>query len=252
MSADVELYRFELGGQVWRWTSADADQELDGETYAVLDGLGREALEQTGEAARASLVVQMPATAQPAALFTAGVPDGVIRLTVRRRSDGTWRAIWRGRVLSCAFGGVAARLTGEPWFSGLGVPGPRRTCGPSCPHDFCDWHCGLAPEAWTATGRVSAVDGAAVTLPAAAGFADGAFAGGVLAFGNARREVLAHAGAELTLARACAGLTAGVYTSVLAGCDKTPETCAARDNLVNHGGCPNVPAKDPCSGDPII
>ena len=252
MSTVLEAFRFDYNGQTWRWTSADADQAYGGETFTALDGLGREDLEQTGEAARVSLAMRMPATAQPAILFRDGVPDGVIRIQVLRFAGGAWFTIFRGRVLACSFDGIKATLTAEPWFTALAGNGPRRTCGPSCPHDFCDHHCQLAEEDWTATGRAESVDGTTVALPEAAEFPDGTFTGGVFAWGYIRREVLAHSGSALTLARAISGLGANDYVSVLAGCDKTTDTCSARSNLVNHGGCPNVPSKNPTSGDPIM
>jgi len=252
MSADVEVYRFELNGEVRRFTSADAALEYAGETYEPLDGLHRDDLEQTGESARSSLVVEMPATAFPASLFAGGVPDGVVLLRLMQRSSGAWRMIWRGRVLSCEYQGIFARLQCEPWFTSLKAPGLRRMFTPSCPHDFCDWHCGLDPTDWTVTDRVAAVDGTWLHLPRAGEMAEGSLCGGVLRFGGAAREVLGHAGADLELMRALSGLKAGEYVSVLAGCDKSTATCAARGNLANHGGWPNIPHKDPTTGDPVL
>lgn len=65
--------------------------------------------------------------------------------------------------------------------------------------------------------------------------------------------IVGHAGANLTLMAPLPGLAAGMSAKLYAGCDRSLSVCGSRfDNVVNFGGFPWIPLKNPFSGDAIV
>lgn len=116
--------------------------------------------------------------------------------------------------------------------------------------------CGASPITHRVQGAVSGVSGAAITVPSAAGFATGHFAGGYATWQagglTEKRMIVAHAGDLVTLSAVPPGLSAGAAVMLYPGCDHTLVTCEAKfANSANFGGFPFIPTKNPFGGSPI-
>jgi uncharacterized phage protein (TIGR02218 family) len=128
----------------------------------------------------------------------------------------------------------------------------------ACAADLGDARCGvpLASPAFSATTVVTDTDGTGFLKAAAlAGFADGWFTGGRLAFASGANagsavEVRFHQkqplGGDITLWRPMsAAIAVGDAFTVTAGCDKRFETCRDRfANTLNFRGFPHMPGND--------
>ena len=141
------------------------------------------------------------------------------------------------------------------------VRGAFRVYGRGCGLDIAfHWQSGAVTE--TSAG------GAVVTIPAAAGEADGWYRGGVLRFGLQLGFITGHAGAMIALSRPMPELAAAlaapeldaesgdplpVMVDLAPGCDLRPATCADKfGNLANFGGFPEIPGRNPLGGGSIV
>lgn len=253
----VELYRWQHAAESYRYTSGQAAELLDSYSYLPA-AIERGAIAQGDEIARAALEVTVPARHPVAHLFALGPPVDRVLLTIWRRHTGDPDAqavvIWQGRVLSCEWSGVQAVLRHEPMLSSLQRSGLRRTWGLSCPHVLYGPACRLSAAAWRVVGTVASVSGASVGVAAAAGYADGHFAGGWLAREDGatgrtyRAMVIGHTGSALTL-HIPLPLAAGDAVWMYPGCDRTMATCDGRfANILNFGGFPWTPKQSPYGG----
>src|SRR5688572_3840577 len=103
--APVELYTFARGTTLWRFTSADRDQEPpDGETYLAAV-IKRPAIEQGSEMNRSGLKLTVPRDFPIAELYRVSPPSDVVAMTLRRfhRADAEVAVLWTGRVVNVAW-----------------------------------------------------------------------------------------------------------------------------------------------------
>lgn len=127
---------------------------------------------------------------------------------------------------------------------------------PRCDADLGDGRCGvdLGDPAYRLEAEVTSVHGrAGLSVSGLAGFADGWFAHGRLAFtsgANAGRaaEIKAHSNATWRIdlwQPMAADILTGDQVVLTAGCDKRFATCAERfDNALNFRGFPHMPGND--------
>lgn len=271
MSRPAELYRFTQGEQVWTYTSADAAVEHNGETYTP-EAIGRDAIEQGSEINRANISITLPRTNPVSALFLLDAPDAVTALTILRldRSDDSVITLWKGRVASAQASASEVSIECESIFTSLRRPGLRARYQRACRHTLYGRGCNVDKSAFAVPGRLAALDAVTATVPEAAEYADNTFFGGMVEFrldtGVVARFVLAHTGQTLTLARPIEGLAdrvgygqsygryyGGLAVTLYPGCDRTRATCDSRfDNILNFGGFPWIPGRNPFDGNSIV
>lgn len=253
--APVELYLFARGSQVWRFTSADTDIEHEGNTYTSIP-LSRNAIETSPEQPRNTLTITAPRDFTIAYLFRITAPTDIVSLTVYRfhRGDSGTAVIWMGRVLNALWQGAKAQLTCEPISVSFGRTGLRRLYQTSCPHVLYGSGCRLDKADFARVCVVGAIDGNALTVD---GLDPMSYGGGFVEWdvgsGNLeRRFIRSFAGLVLTLAQPFQDLEVGDSVTVYPGCDHTMATCDGDfDNLVNYGGMPFIPSKNPFDGSPV-
>ncbi len=250
----VELYSFESPVATLRATPHEFAVALWGRRWEPLK-MRRNEIEHSGEAAKNALVLTLPPECELVARLRNAWSTGEI-FTVRvqavefRAESFGWvdaGILWVGRVagLDDATDTVSARC--EPVSVSMKRIGLRRLYGRRCSHVLYSPPCGAAPLSATAavmhqpSATSVALDGVPLALI-------GALPGGwVQKTSGERFMVLAVVGNVLTL------LTPGHFApgetlTLVAGCDHTPATCAARfANIANYGGFPFVPARNPFS-----
>ena len=271
------LYQFVEGAQVWRFTSRASDWTSAGsggdviawEAAAVAHG----DVVQSGEIERGRLELTWPLSHSFARRFLAPMGNDPVTLTIFRGHEqvpGETVAHWKGRVVGAEVEGQRILLNCESVFGTLRRAGVRATYQRLCRHALYGRGCGLDIAAHWLSGTVTAVaaSGAVVTIPAAARAPDGWYRAGVLRFGVQLGFVIGHAGAVLTLSRPMPDLAAAlgnpdidpdtgeplpVLVDIAPGCDLRAETCAAKfGNLLNFGGFPEIPGRNPLGGGAII
>ena len=114
--------------------------------------------------------------------------------------------------------------------------------------------CGLSQAAWEVGTTILAADKHTVTTAEADLQPDGYYVGGILRLeGGGQRMITGHTGPVLTLSRSLDGLSPGKLAKISPGCDHSKAQCVDKfNNLVNFGGFPYIPLKNPFSGSSII
>lgn len=271
------LYQFVEGDQVWRftsraaaWTSAGSGEtEIEWEPAAIAHG----DVVQTSEIERGRLELTWPLSHPFARRFLAPLGNTPVTLTIFRGHEQVLSetvAHWKGRVVGAEVEGQRILLQAESIFSTLRRAGVRAKYQRLCRHALYGRGCGLDIALYWLTGTVTAISANAlsVTIPEAAGQPDGWYRGGVLRFGMQLGFITGHAGTMLTLSRPMPELATTFATpeidqdtgeplpvllDIAPGCDLRAATCAAKfGNLLNFGGFPEIPGRNPLGGGSIV
>lgn len=247
----VEMYRFSSGLRKWLYTSADVALVYQTETYEPYP-LRRGPFRQTAELAKTGLEISTPRDTPFVADMVASPLLDVVTLTIYRkhRSDAEVLPFWRGRVEGVRFEGGQAVISCKLLGTALKRIGLRRPAQRQCPHALYDVGCNLTEAVFAETGSLLSHTGAAVTSSVFAGRPNGWWVGGKIDFSGARRFIVGHAGDTVTLTSAVPGLPQNAAFIVYPGCDHTPATCNVKfGNILNYGGAPAFPIKNPFTGD---
>lgn len=252
----VELFRFVHGSTIWTYSSGP-EVEYNGETYAAF-AIGRDEIGQTKELHKGGLNVLLPRTCELSLLYLVGNPEAVVTLTVFRlhvgASDGPI-VYWKGRIVSVEWSGIEARLTCESVFTSLKRPGLRARYQRMCRHALYSAQCGVDKADYDVSGTVAAINSAktVLTVAAADALADGHFTGGMVQTPTGGfLFITGHAGSSLTLANPCALAVSDAIT-LYPGCARNRETCKDKfDNILNFGGWPWVPLRNPFDGRSLV
>jgi uncharacterized phage protein (TIGR02218 family) len=269
------LYQFVESDQVWRftsraiaWTSAGSGgAEITWEPAAVAHG----DMVQTSEIERGRLELTWPLSHPFARRFLGPLGSTPVTLTIFRGHEqvlGETVAHWKGRLVGADVEGARILLQAETLFSTLRRAGVRAKYQRLCRHALYRRGCGLEIDAFWQAGTVAALGGVSVNIPEAATQPDGWFRGGVLRFGPELGFVIAHVGTLVTLSRPMPALVAAfldpdldpatgdplpVLVDLAPGCDLRASTCAGKfANLLNFGGFPEIPGRNPLGGGSIL
>lgn len=247
----VELYRFTQGTRKWLYTSADAGFTHAGETYEPYP-LKRGSFRQTQELAKAGLEINAPRDLPFVADSMASPLLGVASLTVyrRHRSDAEVTQWWKGRVEGVRFEGGAATISCVQLGVSMRRIGLHRPAQRQCPHALYGPGCNLAAAAFGASGTLLSWTGATVTSGVFATQPNGWWVGGKIVLDGVPRFIVGHATDTLTLTAGVPGLAQDAGFTVSPGCDHTPGPCNTKfGNILNYGGAPWFPIKNPFTGD---
>lgn len=126
----------------------------------------------------------------------------------------------------------------------------------NCDADFCDTRCGLTAATYTVTGTVDTVTSRRAFTDAARTEADGLYTYGILTWTSGANDGLSAAVRSYTtgvielVTAMPRDIAVGDAYSLIEGCTKTPAACAARSNMVNFRGFPDVPTPNDTSKGP--
>lgn len=254
----VELYLFRRGASAFYYTSADHDVTYASKQY-LSRALSRSAIESTAEMGRSKLTIQSPRDFEIADLFRAAAPGDVVTLTLLRlhEDDGEAVTIWNGRITSARWFASTAEMTGEPVYTSMLRYGLRKAYTRQCPHVLYSGECGVNKTSYAVAGTVSGINGLDLTISQASAYANGYFAGGMIEYQPTtgvfeRRFIRSHTGTTITLPFKVHDLVGGESVTLYPGCDQTTATCESKfNNLLNHGGWPFIPTKNPFGGAPL-
>ena len=258
--AEVEIYTFACGLQVWRYTDALLPVSYLGSTYAAAV-IKRGAIEQSTDLEKATLTITVPVTLGLMDLFRPAPPLRRIYVTVQRltRGDTTARTLWSGTVGSPDSGQHTATLTCMSRAAAQQNTGLRRKWTKTC--GFALYSpapmCAVDRTAFRVNGTLSYASGNMIKSGAFANKPDGYFAGGFIEWTSngdeAWRFVIAHVGDTLTLLTA-SPLVVGGVVQAYPGCNHSygPNGCGRFNNLSNYGGQPYIPSKNPFGANNIF
>lgn len=261
----TRLYLFFRGGLQWRYTTHTQAITYEGQVFEAVPGISDDGLRQTGQATADAMQITAPADFGVAQLWRGTPPGGAVNLTVYDLQFDTasgqlvGMVAWVGQVTDVKWTAQdRCRLTSQSISALLDKQGLRLTWQRECPHAFGDKNCRADTNLYRVNATISALDGVTVTAPALAGFREGWFVGGWLAWSigggeTESRGIERYQGDAVTLIGGTGGLSIGQVVEVFPGCPGTTTACQDDfNNLVNYGGCPLMPGVSPFDGTPIF
>lgn len=264
----VELYRIVQGGSTWEWTNIDREVTINSLTYEP-EAISRGRIEQGPEDERAILEVTVPSENPFAIRFAPSTPGSRATITIQRYQyddGGTPEVItiYEGKVSSVSFEDdeVIAKIACIPEQSAASRPIPRFTYQNLCNHVLYDGGCKVdeTDSRWRLSATVTAFDPDTnlATVSGAGAFGADWWVGGFMEIngGDDIRMILSQSGDDLQLLLPFPTSIVGSTVVILAGCDHTIDTCDSKfdtpedtlSNVLNYGGFPFVPTKNPYDG----
>lgn len=269
------LYHFAEGAQAWRFTSragdwtspAGAIEAESGKLIWAASSVAHGSILQSSDPRRVDLSVSFPLS-DPFARRYLG-PRGRIAttLTIFRGHEQVPTEVvahWKGRIVSASVAGQVITLRCESLFTALRRDGIRARYQRLCRHALYAGGCRLDIEAHLVTVTATARSGLTLTVTEATAWPTGWFRGGVLRHRGLMGFITGHVGSAITLAGRLPELEVAIDNAaetgevaipvdLAPGCDLRPETCLAKfDNLLNYGGFPDIPGRNPFGGGSIL
>lgn len=157
-------------------------------------------------------------------------------------------AYWKGRIMGSRVEGERIVLSAESAYSSLRVAGLRARYQRTCRHVLYGSGCRLDYTDFDFATTVATITGArTLTLASVNGQANDYFTGGLLIIAGSLFFIEAQTGVALTVStRLPDDLEVSDAVSIAPGCDRSRPTCEDKfDNVVNFGGFPYMPGKNP-------
>lgn len=263
------LFVFMRQAVAWRYTNADRDAVIGGNTYLAA-AIVRSEIKQTIEKPQDQITITFPYVRDPAATelpvtqalgdnWHPYVPSDKISVTCMayHAGDPDLETIveWMGQVSQPKFTDGQLELTCKPRgnMDKALRRGPKwqRACWKST-YSTGIRGCNLVRADFEIAATLTAVDGLALT---AAEFATAPFdlAGGELSWTRSngiieRRPIMSHTGDTITVLYFGDELATDLAVVALPDCPHTWAACLARDNTINYGGAIYEPNEDAFDG----
>lgn len=261
----IELYSFSRGPNFWRMTSSDRDITFQGNVYRST-AIRRGRIEATQDLGKASLKLNISRRASFLDQFISSSPTDIIPLVITRIHEGdTEQSItWKGRVVNVRFLENEAEVTCQLIYSSLKRPGLRRLYQTNCPHVLYGTECRLTLSSFAVNATLIQVNNNEIRanefiININPSFDADWFVGGFVEFLNNnvkdRRFITNHnnTNGTLTLNLPFSGLNIGSQVTAFPGCSHTTTTCEGKfNNVLNYGGFPFIPSKNPMNGTPVF
>lgn len=267
----VELYKFIYGteaGREYCYTNADEDVTFNdggGDQVYTAIPISRDGIKTEGRGESNELSVEVPMTSDVAELFRAFPPGRPVSLIIRQGHipnedptdpddwlDNDFPVIWTGRCLQSNRKDNTVVLTGETSEAGMKKVGLRRHYQWACPLVLYGDRCGADKAAATVTGTIASISGNTLTMQAGwqGAKAPSNFLGGFIEWfstdGTEYRTIIGVNGNDIKLNNSPSGLAALDTVDLVLGCPHTLTGCTdVHDNVINYGGQPFIPLKNP-------
>lgn len=257
----TEMFDFYRGGVHWRYTNADRELELFGERWKPIP-ISRSNLSSGPEVSKSKLKVEAPRTIEVYEQFRVAPPGSAIGCTVysHHYGDDDVQAVpeWTGVVVACVRRDSKVTLHCEPAYSAMQAHGLRRKFQRQCPHVLYGPGCKVNKEEFKVIGTVDDLTATTMTCSAASAFPDFYFEGGFIEWYDNldlldQRSIEEHVGSSIRLAYTLKHIENGQEIALYPGCNHTMEMCNdVFDNILNYGGTPYIPEKNPYKGQPVF
>lgn len=250
----VHLIKFDYQTTTYRYTTGaeDFNDGLNTWTAEEIEPLQNLSLSENLEKATIELVTRLE---NPIAqLFrTSAIESSVtVQIYETHVNDNEIVLIHSGRVLA-----RHVKLTGkkreavlkcEPLITAQKRPAIREKTGYTCPYVLYDGSTCKATKA-PVFGTVLTVSGNSMTVSNADSVTSGYLVAGYIETSEEKRMITAHSGTSISVTTAMQGLEVGDAVTMYIGCDHTTSDCSGKhDNIVNYGGEPYIPSKNPHEG----
>lgn len=265
----VLLYKFVRGDMNWFYNSTANTISHDGQDWEPAS-ISISVLRQSQEIAKNVITLRFAADHELMDQFKGRMPEQQMSVTVLRgHKDVGYIVAWKGAVSGAKPDIKYVDLECDPLYIALSADGLPEKFSKNCRYALYGRGCNVDKTLFAVEATVSLLDGLIMTVPEASAFSDGYFSGGEIALATGYSAMISHhAGTQCTLLRPFYALidlldgTTAVnsYSSefgasdalIYPGCDLIMTTCQSRfDNLINYGGQPWRPSKNPFAGNPV-
>lgn len=250
----VELYEFRYNVDYWRYTSGPEEIEYLGYDYTP-ELIQRNDLEISDNHFKNELEIVVGRDNLFATQFIQSPLDGIVYLKIYRGHGADFVTYWNGVINAFVFNSDEIKIIARPRTSSLVRTGVRRKYQKLCNHPLYGVGCGVNQESYKVASTIANIstNGLTITSAAFATKADGWFLAGKIVVGDAERLITSHSGSTITINRKMVNVLPGNSFTAYAGCDHTLAICKSKfNNLLNYGGQPWIPNKNPFFGDPIV
>ncbi len=257
-SEPAELYRFQIGGEVFFFTSSDESFLVQGDTYVPEPGISRTVVAQGLDARNQAMRIKLPGDNAFAIKWQVRPPGLKGTVTVIRVQKQELPAIgttfsleYRGVVRSVDFpgDGKSAIMAITSVEASANRPLPRFSYMGMCNHFLYDSGCGVDPELHRVSGSVTDETGKTITVPGVSAFPDGTFDGGFVKPQAVSdfRSIRSQAGDVLTLRSPFKIPVLSTTVDCFKGCDHIIDSDCdlVFDNVIEFGGFAFTPLKNP-------
>jgi hypothetical protein len=256
----INLYLFRYGttpGSYYAYT--DAEQQttdpLTGIVYKPIP-IDRGAVTASGNLDKATISINVPRDSEISELFRIYPPTQVVSIVIKQGHiddpEEQYLVVWSGRVISRDVTDNETTLTCEPIATALRRPRLRRNYQLGCPHVLYGPQCKASRPAATVTTTVEAASGNEVTLPSDWNGAEplANYIGGLAEWnfdGNVELRTILRVKDEqiLVLSGPVRFLAEDDPIKVSKGCSHNMDGCNTHSNILNYGGQPWIPTKNP-------
>ncbi|MGC1547219.1 MAG: phage BR0599 family protein [Rhodanobacter sp.] len=255
--ADIELYNFAVGTNVYRYTNALTPVAYLSQNYQAV-AITRSAIEMSTDLEKAQITVTVPLSLTLLDYFRPVAPLQKVLVTILRTQRGaaTASTIWSGALANVESNQHTVTLTVQSRFAAQANNGLRQKWQKPCPRVLYNPDCGVSRVAFRANGTLIAVSGRTIRANAFAQKPNGYFVGGYIEWVTNGVTFVAfvidHTADTLTLLT-LPQLSVGSAVSAYPGCDHSTGTggCGRFNNMVNYGGQPYIPLKNPVGSNKI-
>jgi uncharacterized phage protein (TIGR02218 family) len=248
---------FSVGSLEYRYTNEEFIVADSGGSW-LPQAMTLSEFSQTNEMAKDPLKITLPRDNALALLFVGEAPEQVVSVTVFRVHTNDpaeeFRFYWKGRVAGSMQDGDALSLDCENIFTSLRRPGLREKYQIGCRHALYGRGCGVDKDDFDIAATATAHAGAIITatFTATAGY----LMGGMLKTADGiYRDIIDNTTTTVTLMRPLPVLNDAIdggpqAVTLYPGCQHTMTDCTDKfNNLLNYGGCPWIPSKNPFGND---
>lgn len=256
-----ELFKFVRGTTIWTYTSSDVAFVYDSETY-LPEVIGHGERASRTEISKENLVINITLTSLLAQDLISYFGEEIMTLTLFVVSDSGVETAWKGRYVSQKPIKNQLKLIMESVFTSLRRPGLRARYQKTCRHALYGSQCKVVASDFALETDLTVISGITLTVPGASGENDGYYLGGMIQSltDNSLRWVVNHVGETLTLVRQFRQLELDIIAGggttavkIYPGCNHIRTTCLNKfNNLLNYGGFPWIPNKNPMGGISIV
>lgn len=240
----AEVYTFQRGSDVWRYTSARSAQTVNSLTYQPAS-VKRGDVEQKNDIGGSQITVTLALETAVAQALTTETGERMAVTIQRLQSSGDpIKLVIAGEVIAAKFSGDAVELTVATIERLFKTLIPRVRVQRTCPWALFGPQCGLNKDDFAHSTTISSVSGQVITVGSVGAIT---MKGGMIRLPSGRiMFVAAVSSTDLTVwgeVPAEAAATASV--TLYPGCNKLFSTCENTFNNAAHfGGFPNLPHRN--------
>lgn len=241
----IELYDFFIGANHYRYTSGPDEVTYMSAVYAP-ERIERESLELTDNNFKNQLELHINRDNVFIRRFIEAPLEGVVCLTIYRGHGADFVTFFIGTISAVTFNSDQTTIICTPRTSSMLRTGLRRKYQKLCNWPLFGYGCQVTSTSYRVTSTIATISNTTVVSGIFALQPDGYYTGGKLVVGDAERLITSHAGSTITISRPIKSAVAGNSFYAYAGCDHTMDTCRLKfNNLINYGGQPWIPVKNP-------